>query len=290
MENNIRRKERQLIISFLFFPLLLLVAFNLWPMLALVSYSFTSWDGLSPKKEFIGFANYVRILKDPDYIRVFLNSFIYFAAGLIQIVIALSFAIMLSYKVRGKTFFKAAIVFPTVISGMAIGMMFKVVLTPKGSLDMLLAYLGLGEHTRYWLGDPRVVNYTLGAISVWRHTGRSFILYFGAITCIPKEHYKQAAIEGASIWQTIRYVILPGIHIVLKLNFILLTIGALSAFEIPMIMTNGSNGTSTFLLKTMKTAFEDKMYGRAASMAMIIGVIIIALTSLQQKVKTQDHD
>lgn len=290
MKNNIRRKEQQLIISFLFCPILLFVAFSLWPLLALISYSFTSWDGLSPQKEFIGFANYVHILKDPDYLRVFLNSFFYFVSGFVQIVIALGFAIMLSYKVRGKAFFKAAIVFPTLMSGMAIGMMFKVVLMPGGSLDMLLGYLGLEEYTRYWLGDPRVVNYTLGAISVWRHTGRSFILYFGAIACIPKEYYKQAAIEGASIWQTIRYVILPGIHIVIKLNFILLTIGALSAFEMPMIMTNGSNGTSTFLLKTMKMAFENKMYGRAASMAMIMGGIILTLLSVQKRVKEEADD
>ena len=283
MQNNINKKEKQLISFFLFCPLLLLFTFGIYPIIAIIQYSFTSWNGLSPTKEYVGFANYVKILTDSSYIKVFLNSFIYFISGFIQIVIALCFAIILSNKVKGRAFFKATFVFPCLISGMAVAMLFRLFLSPGGSLDQLLTLLGLEDHIRYWLGDPRVVNYTLGAISIWRHTGRSFILYFGAIQCIPVEHYKLAEIEEASWLQRIRYIILPGIHIVLKINFVLLTIGAISTFELPLILTNGSNGTSTFLLQTMKTAFDKKMFGLAASMAVIVSLVILAITMIQNK-------
>lgn len=283
MRNNSYKKERQLISCFLFCPLLLLFIFGLYPILAILEYSFTSWNGLSPTKTYVGFTNYIKILTDPSYLKVFLNSFIYFISGFIQIVIALFFAIILSEKVKGRAFFKATFVFPCLISGMAVAMLFRLFLMPGGSLDQLLTLLGLKDHIRFWLGDPRVVKYTLGAISIWRHTGRSFILYFGAIQCIPMEHYKLAEIEGASWLQRIRYIILPGIHIVLKINFILLTIGAISTFELPFILTNGSNGTATFLLQTMKTAFEKKMFGLAASMAVIVSLVILLMTSIQNK-------
>lgn len=283
MRNNIYKKERQLISCFLFCPLLLLLTFGIYPIIAIIEYSFTSWNGLSPTKTYVGFANYIKILTDSSYLKVLLNSLIYFISGFIQIVIALFFAIILSHQVKGRAFLKATFVFPCLISGMAVAMLFKLFLSPGGSLDQLLTLLGLEKHIRYWLGDPRVVKYTLGAISIWRHTGRSFILYFGAIQCIPMEHYKLAEIEGASWLQRIRYIILPGIHIVLKINFVLLTIGAISTFELPLILTNGSNGTATFLLQTMKTAFEKKMFGLAASMAVIVSFVILIMTHIQNK-------
>lgn len=287
---NLIKKERQIIFLFLFFPILLLFLFGFLPIIEIVIYSFTSWNGISKVKEFIGFDNYIKILTDPTYFQVFKNSLYYFLSGILQIIIAMFFAIMLSFKVKFKGFFKASFVFPTLISGVAISMMFRVFFEPGGTFDAALGSLGLGEFVHYWLGDPRIVNYTLASISLWRFTGRSFIMYFGAIQSIPREYLKAAEIEGASIMQKVRYVILPNIHTIIKINFILLIIGSISVFEIPMIMTNGSNGTSTFLLQTIKTAFEQKKIGLAASMAVIISIVIILATTIQKKVYSNDED
>lgn len=283
MVNKQRKKEKQLIASFLFCPMLLLIVFGLYPIVSLVIYSFTSWNGLSPQKTFVGLANYKKLLTDASTIKLFLNSLIYFGSGMLQIIIALFFAIVLSGKIKGKNFFKAVFIFPTLISGMAVAMLFRVFFTPEGSFDQLLTLLGLEKYIRYWLGDPKIVNQTLGALSIWKYTGRSFMLYFGAIQCIPTAYYKVVDIEGANSWQRVKYVIIPGIWTVLKINFILLTIGALSAFELPLILTNGSNGTMTFLLQTMKTAFEKKQFGRAASMAVVVSLMILVLISIQNK-------
>ncbi|MCF0147123.1 MAG: sugar ABC transporter permease [Clostridium sp.] len=290
--NNINfiKKERQIIFLFLFFPILLLFLFGFLPIIEIVIYSFTSWNGISSTKEFIGFNNYIKVLTDPAYFQVFKNSLYYFLSGILQIIIAMIFAVMLSSKVKFKGFFKASFVFPTLISGVAISMMFRVFFEPGGTFDAALGALGLGEFVHYWLGDPRIVNYTLASISLWRFTGRSFIMYFGAIQSIPREYIKAAEIEGASIIQKVRYVILPNIHTIIKINFLLLIIGAISVFEIPMIMTNGSNGTSTFLLQTLKTAFEQKKIGLAAAMAVIISVVIILATIIQKKVYSNDED
>lgn len=288
--NNLRKKERQIIFIFLFFPLSLLIIFGFLPIFNLISYSFTSWNGLSEVKEFVGLDNYIKILTNPKYIQVFLNSFYYFISGILQIIVALYFAIILSSKVKFKGFFKATFVFPTLISGVAISMMFRVFFEPSGTFDYILTSLGLNNMINYWLGDPRFVNYTLASISLWRHTGISFIMYFGAIQAIPQEYYKVAEIEGASFMQKVRYVILPNIHIVLKINFILLVVGAISVFEIPMIMTNGSNGTATFLLETMKTAFDKKMIGLASSMAVIITIVIVIMSLIQKKMYRNDDD
>lgn len=288
MKSKLLKKERKIVFFFLFFPILLLILFGFMPIISLVSYSFTSWNGLSQTKEFVGFDNFIKILTDPSYIEVFKNSLYYFISGLLQILIGLTFAIILSFKVKFKNFFKGVFVFPLLISGVAISMIFRIFFAPEGTFDQILTSLGLENLINYWLGDPRFVNYTLASISLWRFTGFSFIMYFGSIQTIPKEYFKAAEIEGASMMQKVRYIILPNIHTVLKINFTLLIIGAISVFEIPMIMTNGSNGTTTFLLMTMKTAFENKKIGLAASMAVIITFVIIAMTFIQKRMCRND--
>lgn len=289
MKSKLLKKERKIIFFFLFFPILLLVLFGFLPIISLINYSFTSWNGLSSNKEFVGFDNFIKIFTDPNYIEVFKNSLYYFISGVVQIVIGLSLAIILSFKVKLKNFFKGIYIFPLLISGVAISMIFRMFFTPDGTFDQILTFLGLENIINYWLGDPRFVNYTLASISLWRFTGFSFIMYFGAIQTIPKEYLKIAEIEGATVFQKVRYIILPNIHTVLKINFTLLIIGAISAFEIPMIMTNGSNGTTTFLLMTMKTAFENKKIGLAASMAVIISIVIIVMTFIQKRVCKNDE-
>lgn len=289
MKSKLLKKERKIIFIFLFFPILLLILFGVLPIVSIFNYSFTSWNGLSQSKNFIGFDNFIKILTDPNYIEVFKNSFYYFISGVLQIIIGLTLGIILSFKVKYKNFFKGVFIFPLLISGVAISMIFRMFFAPDGTFDQILTFLGLENYINFWLGDPKIVNYTLASISLWKFTGFSFIMYFGAIQTIPKEYFKLGEIEGASVFQKVRYIILPNIDTVLKINFTLLIIGSISAFEIPMIMTNGSNGTTTFLLMTMKTAFENKKIGLASSMAVIISIVIIVMTLIQKRICKNDE-
>lgn len=288
--NSRHKQERVLIGLLLFIPIVLLITFGILPLFEMLYYSLTSWNGISREKTFIGLENYIKVLTTPKYFTVFLNNLYYFGSGILQIIIALYLAIILSSNTRFKSFFKASIIFPSLISGVAISMMFRLFYTPGGSFDIILTHLGLEKWIHFWLGDPRFVNYTLAGISLWRHTGLRFLMFYGAIQTIPQEHYKLAEIEGANLIQKIRYIILPGIHTVIKINLILLTVGAITAFEIPMIMTNGSNGTTTFLLQTLKIAFEQKKVGLASSMAIIVIFALVIITSIEKLLLKDGED
>ncbi|WP_297521990.1 carbohydrate ABC transporter permease [uncultured Clostridium sp.] len=257
-------------------------------MIALFSYSFTSWNGISTTKEFIGFDNYIKILTDEKYIEVFKNCIYYFASGIFQMLLGFTLACILSFKTKFKGIFKSIIILPILISGVAISLMFRVFFAPNGTLDFIFTLFGMEEHIRYWIGDPRIVNFSLAFISLWRFTAMSFILYFTAIQSIPRDYFKAAMIEGSGSFDIVRYVIIPSIGKVIKLNSTMLIIGAISVFDIPMIMTDGSNGTSTFLVETMKTAFESKRIGLAASMAIIVSIVIIIATVIQRKMQKEE--
>lgn len=280
---SLKREEKQTILLFLSLPLLLLLIFGLLPIVTLIYNSFTNWDGLATDKNFVGLKNYLTIWQDPVYLQAFKTNLFYLGSGLLQIVIALTLAILLATKTYGKNIFKAVIVFPIMISGVATSLIFRLFFEPDGSFDQLLHFFHLSKYIRFWLGDPTVANYTLAFISLWRHLGTSFLLYFAAIQGLPAVYQKAASLEGANLWQQTRYIILPNIQTVLKLNFILLTIGAVSAFEIPLIMTNGSNGTATFLVQTMKVAFEQKLVGLGSALAVIMSLFVIGLSYAQHR-------
>ncbi len=267
---------------FLAVPLVLLVTFTYVPVANLFYYSFTSWDGFDPAKQLVGQKNYVELFTRPDLFRVFFVSLFYLASGVVQMVLALYFATVLSFNVRFRSFFKGVLFFPYLINGVAIGFVFLYFFQPGGTLDSVLRLFGVhGQHL--WLGDSHMVNWSLASVSLWRYLGLNFVLFLGAIQSIPAQIYEAAAIDGANRWHQVRYLILPGIRPVISLCAILVVSGSLSVFEIPYIMTTGSNGSTTFVIQTIKLAFQFNKVGLASAAAVVLLAIVLLVTWVQRK-------
>ncbi|SER49145.1 multiple sugar transport system permease protein [Gracilibacillus ureilyticus] len=283
-----RTQRRIIIVSFLIIPLALLGTFSFLPVANMFWYSFTDWNGFS-EKEFLGLENYKTVFTDPEYFRVFTVSLYYFVGTFVQMGLALYFATILSFKVRFKNFFKGVIFFPYLLNGVAIGFMFLLFFQPDGGLDTVFKLLGMGDMTTHWLGNPDVINISLAGTSIWRYMGFNFIIFLGAISSIPGDIYEAAEIDGANRWHQFRYIILPSIKIIVSLNLILAISGALSAFEIPYIMTGGSNGSATFVIQTVDTAFKYGKIGLASAMAVILLIIVIIVTAVQRKFFSEEE-
>ncbi|MFE6236363.1 carbohydrate ABC transporter permease [Cellulosimicrobium sp. NPDC057862] len=267
---------------FLVVPLGLLLLFTYLPVANMVWYSFTSWDGLDAVKEGVGFQNYVDIFTRPELFRVFFVSLYYLVGAIVQLALALYFATILSFSTRFRNFFKGVIFFPYLLNGVAIGLVFLYFFRPDGTLDALLGIVGIQE-TPHWLGDPSIVNYSLAGTSVWRYLGLNFVLFLGAIQAIPGDVYEAADLDGASSWQKFRYIIFPGIKQIVGLSLILAVSGALSVFEIPFIMTKGANGSETFVIQTVDTAFRYSKVGLASAMAVVLLLIVLVISAIQRK-------
>jgi multiple sugar transport system permease protein len=266
---------------FLAAPVALLLTFTYTPVANMIYYSFTDWDGFSPDRHFVGQSNYSELFTRPDLFQVFFVSLFYLASGAVQMVLALYFATVLSFKVRFRNFFKGVLFFPYLINGVAIGFVFLYFFQPGGTLDSVLRLAGVhGRHL--WLGDPRLVNWSLASVSLWRYLGLNFVLFLGAIQSIPGEIYEAADIDGANRWHQVRYLILPGIRPVVSLSAILVVSGSLSAFEIPYIMTGGANGSTTFVIQTVKLAFQFNKVGLASAAAVVLLGIVLLVTWIQR--------
>ncbi|MBZ0306387.1 MAG: sugar ABC transporter permease [Anaerolineae bacterium] len=278
-------KRQKVLVSILFLavPLALLLVFTYLPAINMVSYSFTKWDGFGAIDEYVGLQNYIDIFAKPEYFTVFGVSLYYFAGSIVQIALALYFATIVSFNVRFKNLFKGILFFPNLINGVAIGFTFLFFFQPDGGLDTVVKSLG-GSTMPLWLGDRRLINISLTGVSIWRYMGFNFVMFVGAIQSIPSEIYEASELDGAGRWQQFRYIILPGIRMIITLNLILAVRGALSVFEIPYVMTGGMNGSTTFVIQTVNMAFKLKKVGLASAMAVILLVLIVIVTVIQNVV------
>ena len=252
-------------------------------------YSVTDWDGLDKVKTFVGADNYREVFTDPDNVRVFWVSLYYFVGSFVQMVVALYFATILSFRIRFKNLWKGILFFPYLINGVAIGLIFLNFLRPAGGLDSTLTAVGLESLVRQWTGDPDIANVTLAGVSVWRYMGLNFVMFLGAIQSISSEVYEAAEIDGASRWHEFWFIILPSIRPIVGLSLILAISGSLSVYEIPKVMTDGGNGTETFVMRTVWMAFNRGMVGLASAMAVVLLLIVLVITWIQRLVLPDDE-
>lgn len=281
-----RKGQKVLIcIGFSVIPLLLLLIFTYIPFGQMVNFSFYKMKYSTPveKRVFVGLKNYIDVFKRDDCFGALKLSLYYVVGALIQLVLSLYLATILSFKVKGGNLFKGLMFFPYLISGIAVGFIFKFFYTRGFVFDTILQWLGFElENLPYWLKDQSINNWSLVATSVWRYFGQNMVLFIGAIMSVDAELYEAADLDGANKLQQFMHIILPSIKTIVTLNVILSITGSLSAFEQPYVITDGANGTGTYFVIMNEIAHVSQKVGLACAMAVVLLLIIFACTILQK--------
>ncbi len=274
--------KRLCIVTFMFFPLLLLLVFTYIPFFKMFQFSFYDMKYIG-SREFVGFENYINVFKRDDCFRALALCGYYIVASFIQLGLALYFASVLSFKVKGGGIFKGLMFFPFLVCGIAVGFVFKFFYTRGFVLDTVLQWIGFElDNLPYWLRDSSINNASLAASSIWRYMGQNMVLFIGAIMSVDSSLYEAAAIDGATGWHKFRYIIFPSIKTIIVLNMILSITGSLSVFEPPYVITGGSFGTSTYFVIMNKLAHENQKVGLASAMAIVLLLIILLATAAQK--------
>ena len=285
---SIRKSRNRFIVLSLAIPVILLLMFVVYPSVDLVAMSFTSWDGISPYRDFVGVGNYVDMFtKSPDLWLSLRNNFIYLAVHMVMIPIELSIAVMLNTKFKGAGLVKTIAFLPFIINGVGMSYAFSYFFSPvNGAFNDILTSLGLSSWIQSWLSDPKVVNFVLASVSAWRFSGYHIVMFSTGLTSIPTEVMEAARIDGANARQQLWRIQLPSIWLVFSFVMFDCIRGTLQCFDIPFIMTNGGPGyaSSTFTLYTIDTAFKYNSFGMAATMAVAIMVIVILVYLFQNVV------
>ena len=278
------RKVQQviIIIAFMIVPLALLFTFTYLPFAEMFGYSFYEMKYIGARK-FVGWKNYIKVFNRKDCFGALKLSVYYMGGSIVQLVLALYLATVLSFKVKGGNIFKGFMFFPFLINGIAIGFIFKFFYTRGFVFDTVLQWCGFQlDNLPYWLKDRSINNISLVGTSVWRYFGQNMVLFIGAIMSVDAELYEAAMLDGANRFQQFKYIILPSIKTIITLNVILSITGSLSAFEPPYVITDGANGTGTYFIVMNEIAHTQQKVGLASAMAVVLLLIIFAATILQK--------
>lgn len=280
------RQQRLFIIQSLVVSVILLLIFVCYPAVKLFQMGLTNWNGYSLKSDFIGMKNYQRLMHDAVLWLSLKNNLIYFIVSLIRLPFELAIAVMLTTKMKAAKFYKFVIFMPYIINGVAISYAFSYFFTPiNGAFNFILTSLGCGNCIQQWLSNPSLVNFTLAFVALWKSAGFHVILFIAALGSINGDLLEAATIDGAGAWRKFIHVQLPEISLII--DFILFTNlqGSLQVFDIPFIMTNGgpNNASSTFTLYAIKTAFDFNDFGMAGAMSVLMILIVIILSLIQNK-------
>ena len=272
-----------LLVSFLTIPTIMLLSFIIYPAVKLIGISFTDWNGVSPVYNYIGFKNFSDLFTSKELWKTLYANSVYFFLHLILIPVELYIAFLLDRYIKGSEFFKSIFFMPYIINGVAVAYMFSFLYSSEdGVLNAILELMNLGKVG--WLSDPKIVNYSLTAVSLWRFTGMPIILFLAGLQSIPKDMLEAATIDGASVWQQFSKIIMPNMKTVTSIVLFLNARGALMVFDIPFVMTSGGprGSSTTFALNLVKIAFDFENFGFAA-MAIVLIIMILILSKIQDK-------
>jgi len=253
------------------------------PLVYSLYISLTKYD-LFNEPVFIGFKNFEKIFS--SYGKEFWNSlgnaFIYSISVIFTIALSLIIANILCGKVKMKNFFKSIFFIPTICSSVATTIMWKRMYDYKyGTINQILSALFKIEHINF-MSEENVVGSIIFMMVIFGF-GTAMLLYISSIKGVPKDYYEAAEIDGANSFQQFIYITIPSVS---SITFYLLVtglIGSLQGFTIFQVMTNGSpSNTMMPVLLIYKYSGGDygASYGYASALALVLGVVIAALTGL----------
>ncbi len=276
--------------------LVLFGAFIVYPLLYGFFISLNQWDGFGPMK-LVGFSNYAGVFKDELFRISLLHNIEYAVVSVAgKIVLSLFLATLLNSKIRCLTFFRAVYFTPVVISFMAIGLMFQLLLDPNvGLVNTLLMKLHVIGEPIMFLGDEKIALLTIIGVDIWKWVGYQTVVFLAGLQTISGELYESGDIDGASGWQKFRFITLPLLKPVTIINVTLCVMGAFSVFDLVFVMTNGSGGplNSTHVLMTYmyKITFggTDSNMGYGSTVAYILFAIILGISIIQSRIAGEEN-
>ncbi|WFE40720.1 sugar ABC transporter permease [Micromonospora sp. WMMD998] len=268
--------------------LIIYVMFVLVPIGFAFYYSLFRWRGVGPPTEYIGFKNYTLAFQDPIFLDALRNNaIVVFGSLLIQGPVALGVALLLNRRFRGRSAFRLLAFVPYVLAEVTVGIMWKLILTGDGTVDVLLRSVGLGGLVQAWLADLDVVIWTLLAILTWKYVGFAIILLLAGLSNVPDELTEAAAIDGASWWQTQRHITLPLLGPTIRIWMFLSMIGSLQVFDVvwvtsvPAVRSLGASATmATYMVDN---GFFARLWGYGNAIAVILFVISFVAALLFQR-------
>ena len=279
---------------FIAVPILYFILVRFYPTLDAFSISLTDWNIVGEKK-YIGFDNFITLFNEPVFGVVLGNTFEYLLLGVpISLLLSFVIAYYLDQIRFGHGFLRACYFIPFLTTAAAMAWVWRWFYqpVPVGIINLTLGQMGILQ-----LDFLRSTTQALPAVlapAIWAGLGFQIIIFMAGIRAIPDSHYEAAKIDGASTWQVLREITIPGIKNTIIFLVIMSSIGFLRIFDQVYNMTQEGEGgplnaTRPLVLHIYKTAFDRFEMGMAAAQTVVLFVILLIITVIQLRVLKNDQ-
>ena len=261
---------------FIALPMAVLFVFTLLPTVAGLALSLFSWDG-SGRPAFVGVQNFVQLARDESFRPAVRNTLLFVVATVpISVLAAFGLAVIASAPwFRGKTVARTCIFLPTIVSIIAVGVVWRWLLADQGGL-LPGAIRSVGLRPPSFL-DGSWAFASIVLVQIWRGVGFCFVLYLAALAGVNRNLYEAARVDGASRWAVVRHITWPAVGPMTVFLLVTGVIGALQVFDVVWAMTSRAETDATRVLNLyIFREFKQSRLGYAAA----IGVVIFSLTMI----------
>ena len=270
-------------------PALVIVgALLIYPIFSSSFFSLTTKHLTKPNYKFIGFANYISVLSDPDFYKSFLISVLWTVCSLLgQIAIGFSAALALHRVKCFKGIYRILLIIPWAFPSIVIALAWKWILNGvSGFIPHILVNLGLAKELPQFLSDGGLVFGTLIFINIWFGAPMIMVNVLSALQTIPTDQYEAAQIDGASKLQQFKHITLPHIRVVVGLLVVLRTIWVFNNFDLIYLITGGgpANATTTVPIYAYNTGWGIKLLGKSSAVTMLLLLFLLIVCTIYFKV------
>jgi multiple sugar transport system permease protein len=230
---------------------------------------------------------------DVVFMKAVINTFIFvLLVAPLQAGFALVLALLINQKLRGINVFRAIYFMPVVVSIVVVSLLWRIIYDGNdGLLNNLLSALSFGLYTPIdWLGNPSTALYAIIAMSIWQAVGFHMVIWLSGLQTISPTLYEAGAIEGASKWQTFRYITWPGLRNTAVLILIVITMQAFALFAQIDVMTNGGpvDSTQTIVFQAVERGYGKQDISGGSTISVVLFIIVLTV-SLVQRWLTRDR-
>lgn len=209
----------------------------------------------------------------------------------VQAGLALCLALLVNQKLRGINIYRAIYFMPVVVSIVVVSLLFRFIYDGNdGLLNNILSYLSFGLFEgRDWLGNPDTALGAIKVMSIWQGVGFHMVIWLSGLQTISPTLYEASSIEGASKWQTFRFVTWPGLRNTAVLILIVITMQAFALFAQVDVMTRGGplDSTTTVVFQAIERGYGKQDISGASTISVILFLLVLSI-SLTQRYLTRN--
>jgi multiple sugar transport system permease protein len=263
---------------------IIMVGLILWPFLNAVYLSLTVRN-IRREEVFVGFANYMRLLSDTDYITSVGNTIRFTVISVVlKLIVGMCIALLLNSRIPFRSILTGLMLLPWIVPEVVTAMAWRSIYDPLfGGLNPMLQGAGLIDRRIGWLSEPNLALPSVIAVNIWKGIPFFTLLILAGLKAIDRELYEAADVDGADAYDKFRHITIPGLQYVLAVTLLLSTITTFNSFGIVYLMTGGGPGGATRLYSIL--AYEKAIVGLrfgpgaavAFSMAPFLAIFITVL-------------